>query len=213
VVEVHPPLVGFLTPERAAALEEEGLFADDPAGLARAWEAVQARWASTVQRARSVPEETLHERVAGEWSFVETLRHLVFVTDAWVADVVEEAPEPYHPWGLPPHFLAEAAAHLGLETDARPALDEVLAVRRERVHRVRSVLGTVDAAALERRCARREGRYAVVGALQTVLFEEWAHHEYATRDLRRLGATGGSGAQPRAGERRKAVQRLCSNDS
>jgi hypothetical protein len=28
----------------------------------------------------------------------------------------------------------------------------------------------------------------VVGALQTVTFEEWAHHQYATRDLARLDA-------------------------
>jgi hypothetical protein len=199
VVEVHPPLVGFLTPERAASLAEEGLFADDPAGLVRAWEAVQSRWGATVQAARALPDQALHERVAGEWSFVETLRHLVFVTDAWVGDVVEEAPDPYHPWGLPPDFLADSATELGLEPEARPALDEVLTVREERVDRVRRVLSAVDPAGLERRCARRGGRYAVVGALQTVVFEEWAHHEYATRDLRQLGATGGPDPQPRSG--------------
>jgi hypothetical protein len=27
--------------------------------------------------------ELLNRRVNGEWSFTETLRHLVFVTDAW----------------------------------------------------------------------------------------------------------------------------------
>jgi hypothetical protein len=30
----------------------------------------------------------LHESVAGEWSFTETLRHLVFATDAWVRRAV-----------------------------------------------------------------------------------------------------------------------------
>jgi DinB superfamily len=26
----------------------------------------------------------LHESVGGEWSFIETLRHLVFATDSWI---------------------------------------------------------------------------------------------------------------------------------
>ena len=31
-----------------------------------------------------LPPDLLHERVDDEWSFIETLRHLVFATDAWV---------------------------------------------------------------------------------------------------------------------------------
>ena len=188
MVEVHPPLVEFLPPERADQLAAEGVFADDGPGLAAAWERVQALWVATVVRARLLPEPSLDERVDGEWSFVETLRHLLFVTDAWVGDVVEERPHPHHRWGLPPHFLADAAGPMGLDVDARPALDDVLAVRQERVERVRGVLAAVTPEELRRTCTPRDGRFSVAGALQTVVFEEWAHHLYATRDLGRLEA-------------------------
>ena len=186
MVEVHPPLVEFLPQERANRLAAAGVFADDLPGLAGAWERVQGTWTATVERARRLPEPLLDHRVEGEWSFIETLRHLVFVTDGWVGAVVEEATDPHHPWGVPPHFLIEAAPALGLDLDARPRLDEVLPVRQERVEHVRQVLGRLTPGELRRRCARRGGRFLVVGALQTVVFEEWAHHEYAIRDLAHL---------------------------
>ena len=188
MVEVHPPLVEFLPRERADRLASEGVFADDPAGLAAAWERVQELWAATVTRARRLPEAALDERVDGEWSFIETLRHLIFVTDGWIGHVVQERSSPHHPWGLPPHFLADAAGALGLDVDARPSLDDVLAVRHERVERVRGVLAGLTTEELRRTCAPRDGRFSVAGALQTTVFEEWAHHQYATRDLARLEA-------------------------
>jgi hypothetical protein len=56
-------------------------------------------WEATVAGARQRPPWQLEERVDGEWSFVETLRHLVHVTGVWVRDVIEEAESPYHPCG------------------------------------------------------------------------------------------------------------------
>lgn len=186
MVSVHPPLVSFLTQERAEQLAAQGLFADDLGGVASAWRRNAERWASTVARARALPPELLVTRVGGEWSFVETLRHLIFVTDVWVGDVIEESAEGYHPWGLPPDFRADAAVGLGLAVDATPAFDEVLAVR-EASH-VAEVIDGLTPAGLQRTCPPREGQFSVVGALQTVLFEEWAHHEYATRDMATLEA-------------------------
>jgi Pentapeptide repeats (8 copies)/DinB superfamily len=55
----------------------------DPAGFREAWEVLERLWGQSVERARRLPPELLHESVDGEWSFIETLRHLVFVTDAW----------------------------------------------------------------------------------------------------------------------------------
>ena len=51
------------------------------------------------RRARQLDVARLDEQVGGEWSFIETLRHLVFVTDLWVGEVIEEEPAPHHPWG------------------------------------------------------------------------------------------------------------------
>jgi DinB superfamily len=187
VVAIHPPLVEFLTSERAEQLVREERFADEPEGMATAWRRNLASWADTVARARRLPEPRLHERVSGEWSFTETLRHLVFVTDAWVRDVVEEAPSPYHPWGMPPTFLAAEGAALGIAAGADPSLDEVLEVRADRMTQAERAFQDLTPEALARRCAPREGRFTVAGALQTLLFEEWAHERYATRDLAGLG--------------------------
>jgi len=48
----------------------------DPAGFGEAWDIVERLWAETIERARGMQPELLHESVDGEWSFIETLRHL-----------------------------------------------------------------------------------------------------------------------------------------
>ena len=57
------------------------LRAVDPQGLADAWTLIEDVWRATVARARMLPEALLFERVDDDWSFVETLRHLVMATD------------------------------------------------------------------------------------------------------------------------------------
>jgi hypothetical protein len=56
----------------------------DADGFREAWDILERMWQLTVERARGMAPELLHERVEGEWSLIETLRHLLFATDAWV---------------------------------------------------------------------------------------------------------------------------------
>src|SRR6202020_774886 len=51
----------------------------DPADLRQAFRQLRTGWAATVERLRGMPRGCEHRRVGGEWSAVETLRHLVFV--------------------------------------------------------------------------------------------------------------------------------------
>ena len=81
------------------------------------WAVTQGRWESTLGQAGALPEDAVHERVGDEWSFVETLRHLVFVHDAWVARALLDETA-YHPLGLPPTAMKR-----------RPPLPGVLAAR------------------------------------------------------------------------------------
>src|SRR3954471_438240 len=106
----------------------------------RAWEVVERRWDAAVQRAQALPEDLLHERVDGEWSFIQTLRHLVFATDAWVLRAVLGDPAPYHPLGLAHTEMPADTPAVPHNPDARPSLDEVLAVRAERMAIVARVL-------------------------------------------------------------------------
>ena len=57
----------------------------DPAGFAEAWDILERLWGGTAGRARRLQPELLHEPVDGEWSFIETLRHLLFATDSWIS--------------------------------------------------------------------------------------------------------------------------------
>ena len=98
------------------------------------------RWDVAVQLARALPEEVLHERVDGEWSFIETLRHLVFATDAWVLRAILGDPAPYHPLGLAHSEMPADTPAVPHDPDARPSLDEILAVRSDRMATVARVL-------------------------------------------------------------------------
>ena len=71
------------------------LRASTPADMRVAWAALEDEWAKTVSRAQALPEAKLHEPVNGEFTFVQTLRHLVFAMDKWfTSPVLGEPLEP-----------------------------------------------------------------------------------------------------------------------
>lgn len=177
-VAVHPPV----TERQALRLVPDRLLADCPEGLSDAWRRIVDMWAPTWARARRLPAGALDERADGEWSFLETQRHLIMVTDGWVCRTIEERPAPYHRLGVPPHFITSTAG-MGLDLEAKPTSEEVLGVREERMQHVHDYIDQVEPAELGR--VTRDG-FTVLGALQVVIFEEWAHHVYATRDLGKL---------------------------
>ncbi|MFC0224504.1 DinB family protein [Nocardioides zeicaulis] len=157
-------------------------------GFREAFSVLDRLWAATVERARSLPEDALHQRVDGEWSFVETLRHLGFAHACWVGGVVRADPSPWHPLDLP---WDEAPTVEGVpwDRDVRPSLDEVLAVRAERRSVVADVLADLDDAGLARPVSSATPFMAdaegldVAQCLRVVLNEEWEHRLYAERDL------------------------------
>ena len=69
----------------------------DPAGFAEARDVVERLWGGPVERAGKLDPELLHESVDGEWSFIETLRHLVFATDCWIRRAILGDPSPWDP--------------------------------------------------------------------------------------------------------------------
>jgi DinB superfamily len=168
--------------------QRDQLRAADPQGLAQAWAMIEDLWSGTVTRAIQLPEPVLHEQVNGEWSFVQTHRHLVLATDCWLRRMVKGIDRPYHPWGLGGSWLT-SPRRWGLDPDADPPLGQVLEVRRERMDEVRDVIAGVTAEELERNCVppaspghpRKD--HTVLQCLHVVLKEEWQHHRYAVRDL------------------------------
>ena len=164
---------------------------DDSEGFREAWAILERLWRGTVARAMTLPEAALHRNVDDEWSFIQTLRHLNFASAAWVGRMVRGAASPWHPLDLP---WDEAPGWDGIPRDreARPSLDEVLTVRRERQAMVRHVLESLTDEQLAADVTRTEPgwpqmeNFPVKECLRIVLTEEWQHRLYAERDLRTL---------------------------
>jgi hypothetical protein len=176
----------------------------DAAGFRAAWDILERLWQQTVGRARGLPPELLHERVDAEWSFIETLRHLVFATDRWAGYMILDNPAPYHPLGLPqPGFTPADAAALGIDLDARPSLAEVLEARGTRMALVRGIVDGLTDDDLDRVCPRLpapgypEEARSVGLCLRVIMKEECEHRRYAVRDLAALEAGPGAGAAQR----------------
>lgn len=167
---------------------------DDVAGFRDAWATLERLWESTVARARTFPEADLHRGVDGEWSFIQTLRHLNFASAAWVGRMVLGNASPWHPLDLP---WDEAPGWDGIPWDreARPSLDEVLEVRHERHAMVGEVMASLTEEQLASTVTRNEPGwpqaedFPLRECLQIVLIEEWEHRLYAERDLTALEST------------------------
>lgn len=127
------------------------LRANDPRQFVEAWTMLEGRWETTTARARSLPETWLYERINEEWSFVETLRHLIFATDCWLRRAIEAEPYPYHAWGIAGSWLSDPAS-LGIDAEATPTLGDVVIVRQERMSEVGAMISTLSADDLERIC-------------------------------------------------------------
>ena len=179
----HPERVQF----------REGQTADDVRAM---WDTIERLWAQAVERAGRLPAAALAEQVNEEWSFVETLRHLVFITDAWASRTVLDEELPYHPLGLPQSWYpaAEAAA-LGIDLTAQPGYAEVLAARADRMAVMRRIVAGLTDDSLGRPCQRSpapgypDEERTVIDCISVVMDEEIEHYRFAVRDLAVLEAS------------------------
>jgi len=167
----------------------------DPAGFLEGYDLVMGLWEETVARARRLDPARLHESVDGEWSFVETLRHLAFATDSWVGRAIQADPSPWDPLDLPWDEMPDTPG-VPRDRDVRPSLDEVLALRRDRTDRVRRYLADLTDEELDRETDEHDSpgwpqrSFPVRQCLLIVLNEEWEHRRFAERDLAVLEGVG-----------------------
>jgi uncharacterized protein YjbI with pentapeptide repeats len=164
----------------------------DAAGFREAWDILERLWRQTNERARRLDPDLLHEQVDGEYSFIETLRHLVFATDAWVKRAVLGEPSPWDPLGLPHDEMPEETP-VPRDRTARPSLDQVLALRADRMATVRQVLAHLTDAELAGMTTPvtepgypEPESFPVRRCLGAILNEEWEHRLFAERDLNTL---------------------------
>lgn len=164
----------------------ETRHAQDPDSLREAWMLVERAWAVTLARVAAMPAGTVDISVAGEWSFAQTLRHLIMATDKWLRGGILELERPYHPIGQPNAEYETDGLDMSVFSTVRPPYDEVLDLRAGRVAMVRDFLAGATAEDLARtHKAPDEPQYTVttLDCLHTILQEEWEHHRFAVRDL------------------------------
>jgi hypothetical protein len=178
-------------PERVQLREAQ--TADD---LRAMWDTIERLWAQAAGRAGRLPAAALTQQVNEEWSFAQTLRHLVLITDAWASRTVLDDEMPYHPLGLPQSWYpAAAAAGLGIDVTAQPGYAEILAARADRMAVMRRIVAALTDDSLGRLCQRSpapgypdEDR-TVADCISVVMDEEIEHYRFAVRDLAVLEAS------------------------
>jgi len=173
----HPERVQF----------REAKTADDVRAI---WDTIERLWAQATERAGRLPAAALDQQVNQEWSFAQTLRHLVFITDAWASRTVLDEERPYHPLGLPQSWYPAAdAAALGIDLTAQPGYDEILAARAGRMAVMRRIVAGLTDDGLGRLCRRSpapgypDEERTVIDCIAVVMDEEIEHHRFAVRDL------------------------------
>ncbi|MBW9215887.1 DinB family protein [Mumia sp. zg.B53] len=155
--------------------------ATDADGLREAWSAVEAAWAGALVTARGREGVS----VDGEWTFAQTLRHLVMATDVWLKGAIFGEQQPYHPIGQPFAEFADTGGDVTIFREPT-SYEEILAVRGEHQALVREFLDHVTHELLAQPRVdpwRPTVRVSVLQCLHVVLNEEWEHLRFALRDL------------------------------
>ena len=152
-----------------------------PEDVRRGWTEFAEAWTHLIEDARQLPIEQHHASVDGEWSLVETVRHLVFATDKWFT--VPVADGSFHPIGLPNSGSVDFGWP-GIDPDAAPDLDTAVGAWQDRSDQLTEHLSRIDASALEVVVGVLEnGPQAVHDCIGVVFEEHFQHLRYARRDL------------------------------
>jgi len=183
-VEVAPLLEAELDRRHPG---RERLRSEDPDDLRAGWSWLEEQWAATTAAALAAPADHLQLRVDDEWSFLETLRHLIHATDCWLGVGVLGRTS-YHPWGLTGPWIDPAT--MGLDVTADPTTEQVLEVRAERQALVRDRLATATRPSLAVETTPWADSpwpppepMTELARLQVILEEEWWHLQFARRDM------------------------------
>lgn len=151
-----------------------------------AWPPVMNAWAAAVDRASSMPSGTVDIRVNDEWSFAQTVRHLVLATNAWLNGAILGEAQPFHPIGQPFSEYESDGYDMSIFVTTPPSWDEILEVRAAHQAMVTDFLASVtddELAAPRPNPWSEQHPVTVARSLRVILNEEWEHLRFALRDL------------------------------
>ena len=161
------------------------LFPTEADRMRAGWPMFVTAWSDAIAGASCLPDSQLHASVNGQWSFVQTLRHLVMATDKWFTAPVLGGG--FHPIGLP-NTGSLGFAWPGIDLTLDPTFGEAVAIWRDRALRLQDYLDQVEQFALAVQVEVLENGPTEVHDCVGVVFEEhFQHLRYALRDLDHLG--------------------------
>ena len=157
----------------------------DPEGMRAARAALEDVWAKTITRATALPEEMLHQSVNNEWSFVQTLRHLV---SRWTSGSRRRSSEKASTrWGCRTAARSTSRGRASITTSGRLCreLSPCVPIAPTAFAYLESVATTDFTRPIE---VLENGTNPLQECLYTVFEEEFWHNRYALRDLAQLEA-------------------------
>ncbi|MFD4637258.1 DinB family protein [Lentzea sp. NPDC058436] len=160
--------------------------AQDADGLRGAWAKLEAAWAAALDRVAAMPPGTPDVSVGGEWTFAQTVRHLVMATDTWLGRAVLGLEQPYHRLGIPHSQYGGDGHDMSVFVMGTQPYADVLQAWESRVAMVGEFLATVtdaDLAVPRTNPWAPQHQESTLSCLHTILEEGWEHLRYATRDL------------------------------
>lgn len=173
-------------PERAL------LRAGTTGGLWDAATRMHELWDQTIDRIRALTPDQRNQRVSGEWSALETLRHLVFVHDAWFRRAVLGLQHPFHPIGLAPEWMPHT-----VEMGLVPSAPDLAAIETVWADQYIELLDYLDEATDddldepgvttdEPGWPQDPTQTTRLRGIHVVLAEQWEHRRFCERDLDEL---------------------------
>ena len=154
----------------------------DDEGIRTAWSSIASEWEKLYAHAAALPAEVQLLSVNGEWSFRDTLRHMVFVHDKWF-NWPFLGKRTFDAIGLP-NTGSQGREWPGLDLASEPSFDNVLAWRRMQVESFGCYLDGLALKQLPNESDIAEnGVVPTVMCFHAILEEEFEHLRYAWRDI------------------------------
>ena len=147
-----------------------------------AWSTLKNHWSDLLARVESAGGDTAHRSINGEWSLLQTLRHLIFVHDKWFRwPLLGE--HLFTDMGLP-NTGSQGGDWPGWDKDAIPTLSDVIDVRVASQRRFDDFISSTSWEQIPGEVDVLEnGRVPGLMCLHAVLEEEFEHLRYMVRDL------------------------------
>ena len=162
------------------------LSPSDAAGIRASWSELHDEWSRLLALVAQATPSVAEKSVNGEWSLLDTLRHLLFVMDKWFTLPILGGRN-FDPWGLP-NTESQGTEWPGLGRMANPDFETVVRAREEQRNRFAAYIQTLDVDTLPTSVDVLEnGAVPALMCFHVVLEEEFEHLRYMIRDLERLG--------------------------